>query len=189
MKVWRTLDDERLMGVGGFISNIRGRTAAERLFNSLFLLGGSSSWDITPVGFQVWNENIGVREKGYYVHGGLCSLRRSRAIKYPFSTFRGGRTALEDVDFCLRAKNAGFHFYMEPGARALHNTSPASREDMYLYGIKESSNRKEIFRRNARQSVRYRLWFAWSSVGWLLRQVLAGNLHKAAGMVVGLIGR
>jgi GT2 family glycosyltransferase len=189
MEVWNTLDDEHLMGVGGFIANSRGRSRVENLYNALFLLTAAHAWDITPVGFQVWDDDIKDREMGYYVHGGLCSLRRSRALKFPFNTFRGGRTALEDVDFCLRAKNAGFHFYMEPRARALHNTSPVGREGMYLYGIKESANRKEIFRNNASRSLRYRLWFFWSSVGWMLRQLLAGNFYKAAGMVVGLLGR
>jgi len=189
MDVWATLDDERLMGVGGTISNLRTRARIERLYNALFLLTGRAAWDITPVGFQAWDEAIKRQQKGYYVHGGLTSLHRSRALRFPFNTFRGGRTALEDVDFCLRAKNAGFHFYMEPRARALHNTSAVSREAMYQYGFKESANRREIFRANATQTSRYRLWFAWSWVGWTLRQILAGNLHKAAGMIAGLFAR
>jgi GT2 family glycosyltransferase len=189
MQVWDTLDSERLMGVGGLITNARGRSGIEKLYNALFFLNASHSWDITPVGFQVWDEHIKERVKGFYVHGGLSSVRKSRALQFPFNTFRGGRTALEDVDFCLRAKNAGYYFYMEPRARALHNTSPVGRENMYLYGIKESSNRLEIFRNNASRSIRYRLWFFWSSVGWVLRQFLAGNFQKAAGMLVGLIVR
>jgi glucosyl-dolichyl phosphate glucuronosyltransferase len=189
MEVWSTLDSERLMGVGGTITNLRARSGLEKLYNAVFLLDSQSSWDVTPVGFQVWDEEIRARDRGYYVHGGLSSVRKSRALQFPFNTFRGGRTALEDVDFCMRAKSAGYFFYMEPRARALHNTSPVSREGMYLYGIKESANRREIFRNNASPTARLRLRFAWCSIGWVLKQVLAGNFHKAAGMIVGLFGR
>lgn len=186
MAVWSRRPDERLMGVGGFISNARRRARVERWYDALFLLTAPCPWDITPTGFQVWDEKLGQLEKGYYMHGGLSSLRRTRALEFPFATFSGGRTALEDVDFCLRAKNAGFHFYMEPRARALHKTSPVSREDMFQYGVKESANRKAIFRGNAPQSLPNRIRFAWSTTGWILRQLLAGNFHKAVGMVVGL---
>lgn len=189
MEVWTTHQDAQLMGVGGVITNLRSRSRLEKLYNSIFALTAPNSWDISPVGFQVWDETIEEREKGYYVHGGLCSLRKSKALRYPFNTFKGGRTALEDVDFCLRAKNAGYHFYMEPRARALHNSSAASREGMYLSGIKESSNRREIFRRNTAISARHVVWFCWSSLGWILRQFLTGNFYKGAGMIVGLLSR
>ena len=187
MEVWTTLDEERLMGVGGIITNLRGRSGLEKLYNAVFLLTARSTWDITPVGFQVWDEVMESREEGYYVHGGLSSLRKSRAARFPFNTFKGGRTALEDVDFCMRAKHAGYHFYMEPRARAVHNTSSQSREGHFDSGVKESANRKEIFRNNAKQCVLHRLWFGWSSFGWILRQFLAGNFHKGTGMLVGLV--
>jgi GT2 family glycosyltransferase len=186
MAIWSGAGDERLMGVGGFITNARGRIWLEQLYNALFLLTAPCSWDITPTGFQVWDERLEQLEKGYYMHGGLSSVHRTRALRFPFHTFSGGRTALEDVDFCLRAKNAGFHFYMEPRARALHKTSPVSREAMFQYGVKESANRKAIFRGNAPQRLSNQLKFAWSSTGWILRQLLAGNFHKAAGMIAGL---
>jgi len=189
IEVWITLDDEHLMGVGGVITNLRARSSLEKLYNAVFLLTARNAWDITPVGFQVWDEAIEVREKGYYIHGGLSALHRSRALRFPFNTFKGGRTSLEDVDFCQRAKNAGYHFYMEPRARAFHNTSAMSREGMYLSGVKESANRKEIFRGNATMTTRHVLWFCWSSLGWVLRQFLAGNFHKGAGMLVGLFSR
>lgn len=186
MRAWAELDDGQLMGVGGIISNLRPRSKLEKLYNAIFLLDAPAAWDITPVGFQVWDEALESRQKGYYVHGGLSSVRRSRALRFPFNTFKGGRTALEDVDFCLRAKNAGYHFYVEPRARAFHKESAVSREGMYESGVKESSNRKEIFRGAGNRSIRHICWFWWSSAGWTLRQFLAGNFHKGAGMLVGL---
>ena len=63
-----------------------------------------------------------------------------------FSNFSGGRTALEDVDFCLRAKNKGYHFIIEPKAELYHYPSVVSRESQFLMGYKESFNRKIIFK-------------------------------------------
>ena len=68
-----------------------------------------------------------------------------------FSTFRSGRTALEDVDFCLRAKKRGYYFILEPNARVIHNTSKNTREKKYIMGIKESYNRRIIFKNNCAQ--------------------------------------
>jgi len=186
MEVWGALDDGRLMGVGGFIANARKRAGAEKLYNSIFLLTSANAWDVTPVGFQVWDEGMKERQKGYYFNGGLCSVRRSKALSFPFSIFEAGRSALEEVDFCLRAKNSGYYVYMEPRARAIHNTSPMSREGVFQFGIKESANRREIFRTNAPRTIGHLLWFCWSSIGWVLRQFLAGNFRKGAGMLVGL---
>jgi GT2 family glycosyltransferase len=186
MAVWTGADDDRLMGVGGMVSNARRRPWGEKLYNAVFLLSSPHAWDVTPVGFQVWDETIGQRQKSYYVNGGLCSIHRTRAQRFPFNTFKAGRSALEDVDFCLRAKLAGYFFYMEPRARALHNTSPLSRESVFRFGIKESVNRSEIYRNNAPKSIAHWAWYWWSSIGWVLRQILAGNLRKGAGLLVGL---
>jgi len=186
MEVWSTLNDEHLMGVGGAITNLRRRSKLEKLYNSVFLLTAPNAWDVNAVGFQVWDEAIETREKGFYLHGGLCSLRKSKALQFPFKTFKAGRSALEEVDFCWRAKKSGYYFYIEPRARAVHKSSPMSRDGVYDFGIKETANRKEIFRGNATRTIGHVLWFYWSSFGWILRQFLAGNVRKGAGMFVGL---
>lgn len=186
MAVWIESDHPRLMGIGGMITNARRRSWVEKLYNAVFLLTSPHAWDVTSVGFQVWDEGIRERQKCYYIHGGLCSIHRGRAAAFPFRTLKEGRSALEEVDFCLRAKLAGYHFFMEPRAKALHHTSPLSRESVFRFGVKESVNRREIYLDNAPRSLAHGMWYWWSSIGWVLRQLLIGNFRKGAGLLVGL---
>jgi glycosyltransferase involved in cell wall biosynthesis len=185
MEVWEERDDE-LIGVGGIISNHRWRSAWERAYHRFFGLSSSLSWDVNEVGYQVWDEDITDRVVGHYAHGGVCSYNLEKTRALMFSTFTGGRTALEDVDFAARAKQRGWHFIIEPHATLGHYPKPAGREGEAVSGRKESENRRAIFRKlNPAPSIRRRLWFAWASLGWVLRQALTGHLSKAWGMVVG----
>ena len=181
--------DDRLLGIGGLIAGARSVGAAEKLYNRLFGLTAPLLWDITPAGFQVWDESISALTRGYYVQGGLCALRRSPALALKFSVFDGGRTGLEDVDFCCRAKQAGYHFLIEPTARADHAHDMKSREGDFLSGQKEGLNRREIFRQTCRHSLANRGLFIRNNIGWVLRQFLAGHFIKGWGMVVGLFSR
>jgi GT2 family glycosyltransferase len=138
----------------------------------------------------VWDDGLTRREKGYYTHGGggASSYRKNLVQEVGgFSTFSGGRTALEDVDFSLRAKNLGYHSIMEPSARVLHKQSRQSREKQYLIGCKESQNRKSIFANNCRKSWLRYLRFYWANLGWILGQMALGNFSRAFGMVRGLL--
>lgn len=186
MKVWENNEDKNLIGVGGIIKNNRKKVWLEKLYNSIFGLISKYKWDINEVGYQVWDEGIIKREKGYYVHGGVSSYRKSLVKKIGgFSTFNGGRTALEDVDFCLRAKNRDYYFIVEPKARALHKQSRVSREKEFQIGFKEGYNRCLIFRENCKKNLRNYLWFYWASIGWILRQFLVGHFNKGLGMIKG----
>jgi GT2 family glycosyltransferase len=184
--VWQENKDDKLIGVAGIIKNNRKKSMVERIYNKIFGLTSKYSWDVNSVGFQVWNDGIQKKEKGYYAHGGVCSYSKNLAQKLIFTTFSGGRTALEDVDFCLRAKNRGYYFIIEPKARVLHKQSPASKEKNFLIGFKESYNRKIIFKNNCRKSIRNFFWFYWANIGWILRQFLVGHFSKGAGMIKGL---
>ena len=185
MKIWaEKTGDEKLIGVGGIIKNHRARSGLEKFFHAFFGLASKYAWDVNAVAFQVWDEDIKQATEGYYAHGGVCSYRLSLARSLKFSTFSGGRTALEDVDFCLRAKVAGYHFIIEPAARLGHFPSLAAREKMFLMGQKESHNRWLIFRSlNKKPSLYLRAWFAWANLGWILRQFLSGNFRKGLGMI------
>lgn len=187
MKVWEENDEERLIGVGGLIKGARKKSGWEKMYNKFFGLNSTeSSWDITDAGFQVWNECIIHKQKGYYVHGGVTSFRREVAKTFQFATFSGGRTGLEDVDFCLRAKNKGYYFIIEPKAKVIHNHVQTSKEKDFLIGQKESKNRKEIFQKNCKKNPLNYFRFFWGNLGWVLKSLLAGRIKKALGMLRGL---
>ncbi len=188
MKIWeKEKVDQKLIGVGGIIKNRRKRSAPEKIFHSFFGISSRYAWDVNPVGFQVWDEEIKEASLGYYAHGGVCSYNLDLARELKFSTFSGGRTALEDVDFCLRAKIKDYHFIIEPKAELCHYPSFTSREHMFMMGYKEGYNRKVIFKSmNKKPSLSLWVWFFWANCGWILRQFLAGNFRKGAGMLKGL---
>lgn len=181
---WRS-EDKTFAGVGGRIVNNRSQGSLERIYNKLFGLDSNVSWDVTPVGFQVWDEALTQATDVHYVHGGLCAYRKDVLNQLPFTQFQRGRAALEDVDFFLRAKQAGYTFEYQPKAKAVHHVSPQGREAAFVAGMKETINRKDIFKRLAPKTPYHYVWFLRSLKGWILRQFLAGHFAKATGMVVG----
>lgn len=186
MLAWNENRTQDLIGVGGIIKNRRRRLPVEKIFHAFFGISSNYSWDVNRVGFQVWNEEIMELALGYYVHGGVCSYDLEKVRQLKFTTFSGGRTALEDVDFCLRAKMSGYHFLIEPKAQLFHYPSKASRESLFLAGYKEGANRKTIFKNIYKKPSLYLLaWFYWANIGWILRQLLTGNFRKGMGMVKG----
>lgn len=188
MITWENNKNDDLIGVGGFIKNNRRTGKIERIYNKIFGLTSKYKWDVNSVGFQVWDESINNEEKCFYTHGGVCSYKKDLVNKLGgFSTFSGGRTALEDVDFCLRAKDSGYHFIINPNAKVIHKQSKASRESDYLMGIKESYNRRIIFKNNCKNDILNKIKFVWANIGWVLRQFLVGNFSKGLGMIKGLI--
>lgn len=186
---WERFDSSKLVGIGGKIRNNRKQTLVEKTFNTLFFLKSEKKWDITPVGFQVWDESVDEPERANYVHGGLCAYRRGVLLEMPFLQFQPGRSALEDVDFFMRAKNAGYEFIYDPNAQAIHHASVAGREGVFISGQKETRNRLDIFQRLVPKTIKNRIWFFISMKGWILRQFIAGHFAKGAGMVVGLFKR
>lgn len=188
MNVWEEGNTDDLIGVSGVIKNNRRRGKLERFYTKIFGLSSNISWDVNDVGFQDWDDWISKREKGYYIHGGVCSYKKELVQSIGGFTARsGGRDALEDADFCLRAKQVGYHFIIEPKAKVIHNHSPSGREGSLLSGFKEGYNRKRIFGDHCVQTIRNRLWFAWANIGWILRQFLTGKFAKGVGMIKGIL--
>lgn len=187
MAVWGKNTDPCLIGVGGVIKNHRRKPRLEKIYNYIFGLTSKYLWDINDVGFQVWDEDITATSKGYYAHGGVCSYNKELAKKLQFTVFNCGRTALEDIDFCQRAKNNNFFFIVEPLAMVYHKASPSGRENFFLMGYKEGKNRKIIFKNNSYKNTKNYTWFIWANIGWILRQFLAGHFVKGAGMIKGLL--
>lgn len=184
LRVWEEhWSDGRLAGLGGHITNTRVLNMPERLFRKFFGLEGETAWDINAIGFQVWDDGVQEQQRGYYVYGGVSSHRRSLLERNPFICFSGGRTGLEDVEHCLRLKKVGYHFYYVPSARLSHHPACAGREGEYEAGKKEARNRKEIFRRHCPQDIFHKSWFAWASVGWVIKKLLSGNWRGAWGMM------
>ncbi len=189
MKVWRENKDEKLIGVGGKITNNREKKIFEIIYNYIFGLESKVKWNINDVGFQVWDEGVTENVEGYYAHGGVSSFRKELLGKIKFTVFSGGRTSLEDVDFCLRAKNLGYHLIYTPHAKVLHNHSKSGKENIFVSGEKEGKNRKIIFQNNCKKNIKNYLWFFWANVGWILRQFLAGHFRNGAGMIVGIFSK
>jgi GT2 family glycosyltransferase len=185
MKIWNENKNKKLIGVGGIITNNRKKNRIEKIFNKIFILESQHKWDVNDIGFQIWDDGISEKIKCFYVHGGVCSYDKNLVQKLGFSTFGGGRTALEDVDFCLRAKKEGYFFILNPEAKVIHNKSVENREKDFLMGFKESFNRKIIFRNNCKRNIKNYLLFCWAFTGWILRQLLVFNFYKSAGMIKG----
>jgi GT2 family glycosyltransferase len=185
MAAWN--DDPKLIGVGGVIINNRRKGEWEKKYDRFFGYRTGLSWDISPTGFQSWDDGIKDRQTAFYVHGGVCSFNKKVVEELGgFTVFGGGREALEDVDFCWRAKLAGYYFLLEPRARVFHAHSSAGREDDFSAGDKESANRLAIFQKLGGKDKDDRIAFYWANTGWILRQVLTARFKKSAGMIKGL---
>lgn len=182
------LDDENLLGVGGVIVNNRRKSIWEKRYNNFFGLQAGLSWDVNETGFQSWDDGIADRQTAFYVHGGVCAYRKEIVEKLGgFTVFGGGREALEDVDFCWRAKQAGFYLLIEPEAKVFHAHSPSGRESEEMAGYKESANRKAIWEKLGGKGRADKLRFYWANFGWILRQIVQRKFKKTKGMIKGLL--
>jgi GT2 family glycosyltransferase len=191
IKIWeRYKDDNKLIGVGGWITNLRKKTTIEKFYDKIFGISSRILWDVNDIGFQVWDTNLKEPIRGYYIHGGVSSYKREMLKELGgFETFLGGRTALEDVELCLKAKHRGFYFIINPKAEVFHKNSQISHEKSYIIGFKESQNRKIIFEKYCKQDFFHKARFFWANIGWILRQFFAGNFSKGWGMLAGFIKR
>jgi len=181
--------DTKILAIGGVITNNRSKTFSERLYNKIFAISSKGQWDVNEVAYQVWNDKIKEEEEyGFYAHGGVSSYRTEGAKKNGgFNILSDGRTALEDVDFFLASKNLGYKVIIEPSAKVFHAHGSGGREGAFETGFKESKHRKIIFHKRCKQDFLHRIWFVWSSFGWVLRQLLSGHWLRAFGMFYGFI--
>ena len=192
MVLWeQNKNNQYLIGIGGVGLNYRKKTFLEQIYNIIFGLVGDYKWDVNDVGFQVWDDHISTVQKGYYMHGFISSFRREEILRIGgFDVFSGGRTALEDVAFCLKAKNLGYFCLMQPSAKVFHKMSSTSREKEFIIGKKESENRRIIFKKYCKKgSLLCKIWFWWASMGWILRQFLVGHFSKGIGMISGVFSK
>ena len=186
--VWKSSETEhKLIGVGGRISNNRKTSNFEKYYRALFGLSGECSWDVNTVGFQVWDEGVKSTQKSYYLHGGVSSYKKELLLEYPFATFSGGRTGLEDVEHCLRAKLAGYYFYYVPSSHLTHHPASAGREAVYAAAKKESINRRAIWRNHCSHTFISRANFVRANIGWVGKKILSLQFISATGLIVGLL--
>lgn len=188
MQVWKeNWQDTKLVGVGGKAINGRRISWIEHVYRMVFGLTGECAWDVNDVAFQVWDPGVKIIQRAYYLEGCSSSYRRSSLRATPFAVFRGGRTALEDVEHCLRLKREGYHFLYAPNVRLVHHHAPTSRDAAFAGGQKEMRNRQEIFDTLCEHDIRHRAWFVWASIGWILKKILAFKFREASGMITWLI--
>jgi len=187
METWsQNKDDQKLFAVGGKISNNRTQSKIEHVLFKFFGLKGNLAWDVNRVGFQCWDESITKTQHAHYLHGGVSSYRTSLLREFGFATFSGGRTGLEDVELGLRTKNADYHCLYVPSAQLAHYHETSGREDYVTSGIKESQNRKQIFKNLCEQTVKNKIYFTWANTGWIIKKIISGNLRYSWGMIKGL---
>lgn len=185
---WNRYKDEKYLGgIGGVIKNMRKITFMEELFHKIFLLSSSVKWDVTSVGFQVWATNIRREEKVFYLPGGITSFRKSLLKEIDFRQLSPGRTPGDDVEFFMKAKEAGYYFILDPRAKLFHKKTPVAREDNFERGLKEGYNQYLIFKDNVEKNFKNCLRFFWSSTGWILRQFFAGHIIEGLGMIAGYL--
>src|SRR3989338_1994658 len=190
MKLWDMNTAKELLGIGGVILNNRKKQKSEKWYNTIFCLRGKEIWDVSDIAFQSWDDGVNEVTKGFYAHGGVCSYRKDLVKKLGgFEPFSGGRSALEDVEFCMKAKRRGYYFLIEPEAKAVHQKSKLGREGEYLTGWKERVNRKIILQRYCDQAWNNKVRFVWGNIGWILRQFLAGHILKGWGMLNGFFAK
>lgn len=185
MNCWRSDSSPLFFSVGGIVREGRARSVFELMYHKFFGIHSTLAWDVNDVGYQIWDDSIKHKEKGYYSHGGLTSYRTNLVREFRFCLFQGGRTGLEDVELSLRTKKCGYYSWMEPRATALHHHASLGRESEWISGKKESQNRKVIFKTLCKQDLFHQMWFFWASVGWVLRQFINRNLKKGFGMIEG----
>jgi len=179
-------DDPKLGGVGGVVKNLRRISFLEKGFNKIFCLSSFIDWDVSDVGFQSWNPSIKITKKVFYLSGGISSFRKKIIEEIPFRSLSDGRVALEDVDFFMKAKARGYYFIIVPDAKVFHNQSTVSRDNDFITGEKESYNRRIIYRDNVHATFFKKIKYAWSSIGWISKQLLGGHFLKGLGMIRGL---
>lgn len=189
LNLWEKFgNDCRLLGIGVVGEGYRRKSKLERVFNKFFGLTGECVWDVNNVGFQCWDDHIEYLQRGYYMHGFFSSFKKNLILELGgFELFKGGRTALEDVELGLRIKKRGYYFLITPSIKIIHKISNKSREKDFLIGFKESQNRKIIFKKHCQQDIFHKIWFIWANVGWILRQFLVGHFKKGWGMIVGFL--
>lgn len=183
--IWQKTRDPAVAAVGGVIGNHRRKRGLERFFEKLFFLSSRRSWDVTDWGFQIWDPFPPKPVRGFYCYGGISSYRRDVLLQLPFRSLSPGRTALEDVDWCLRAKKLELQMIVTPAARLFHKTSRTSRDAEFTIGVKEGYNRSLIFATDCPPNLSNRFKFWVASAGWILKLLLAGWWSRAFGIVFG----
>jgi GT2 family glycosyltransferase len=184
-------DSTKLAGIGGFDSDLRSPSVAERIFNKIFFLG-EEGWKINSVGIQSWDPTIENPQNADWLSGNNASYKREILINNQFRQKEGGREALEDIDMGWELTKKGYHFIIDPGLKLDHNESPWT-DSALDFGMKRGRNRYRIFHRHGDSSDWY--LFVWCMLGDTLRHVFAPiidrriiyHLTVAFGMVVGLI--
>ena len=188
LKVWeKRWDEKHLAGVAGVSKNSRKKSLIEVTLNKIFCLHSKKTWSILPWGFQTWDFHLKNEEIADWVPGFSASFRKEIFNIYQFKSLKPGRTALEDIEFCWHLKNDGYHFIVTPYARLVHNQSLSGRESSFLSGLKEGANRKIMFKMHAEKSAKNYFCFYFSSLGWILRQFIAGHYGVGFGMTKGFL--
>jgi GT2 family glycosyltransferase len=183
LRVYERDKDRSVGAVGGIIVNDMGKSRFDLLLRRLFLLDDGRPGRILPWGFQTGYHNVSAETDVQWL-GNAC-FRKELLDRYSYEEFEGGRNALEDVEFGIRASSTA-RFIITPNARMYHYHSPAGREAMRRIGYKAAYNYCWIFRKHCRKTVLNSLCFGWAMTGFFLGMLGKGRSRMAFGILSGV---
>ena len=131
-------------------------------------------------GRRVVNVGAGEKDVGAYDHTrldfvyGCAMLVRAEVFRDLAGLDERFFLYYEDIDFCLRARDAGWSVRMAPDAHALHEGSKSTRGEPSVKVYHHARSRMLFFRRHLRG---LRLLFAVSELVFIARQVASHIAH------------
>jgi GT2 family glycosyltransferase len=180
-------DENKEVGVaGGIVINAKRKTRLEILFKKVFLLDNGKPGCLLPWGFHTGFHGIDRDTQVQWVSGGNSCFRREVMEEFSFEEFRGGRNALEDVEFGWKVSKK-YKMILTPKARLCHYHSPTSRESMFDTGVKQAYNRCWIFVKHGDMSYKNLIFFCWAMIGHILGLLATGRSKMALGNITGLL--
>ena len=157
-------------GVSGIITNYGKPSLIARVWSSLFMCGNFHD-ERQPI---YWNSDrlrqrgpIPVRKLG----GGLMSFRLVTVSRLRFDENLYGVCDGEDVDYCA-GLGPETRLLIAPGARLVHNHSPACRLQDHWVRRHVRAN-LFLYRKHWRHGFRNRIHFAWLAFGYAVAVLLA----------------
>ncbi|MFC1668704.1 glycosyltransferase family 2 protein [Chlamydiota bacterium] len=171
--------------VSGTVINKKKRTKFEQIYKRVFCLDLQVPGKVLPWGFQTGFDNIeGIIEVDW-VSGGTTCYRKEVLEAFSFEEFFGGRSALEDVDFCLKAGKK-YKICMTSAAKLFHYQSKIGREKLFITGFKQAFNRYLLFKKYCIVNCKNIVLFYWAMIGNILGMIGKGKPQFALGNIYGI---
>ncbi len=143
---------------------------------------GTHEWEGAP---QAAVERGAPRETGFLT--GCCILASSEAIRAVGGFEEDFFAYVEDVDFCLRLRRAGFRVMFQPAARLYHKVEREGAHPPPHKIVLRDRNRRRLARRRYSRLARLRfaLFFYPSRAALAARFLVQGDVERAGAILRG----